>query len=98
MSRPTRSARGPLFGLGKVVATPAAVEFCEVNEVHMLTLVRRHCHGDFGDMDRDDIAANTRAIKSDARVFSSYQIGTQKVWVITEADRTSTCILLPEEY
>ena len=98
MSQRTTPARGPLFGMGQVVATPAAIEFCEVNEVHMLTLVRRHCHGDFGDMDRDDIAANTRAIKSGARVFSNYQIGTQKVWVITEADRTSTCILLPEEY
>lgn len=98
MSRSATPARAPLFGLGQVVATPAAIEFCEVNAVHLLTLVRRHCHGDFGDMDRDDIAANTRAIKSGARVFSSYQVGTKKVWVITEADRSSTCILLPEEY
>ena len=91
-------ARVPLFGLGQVVATPAAIEFCEVNAVHPLTFVRRHCHGDFGDMDRDDIAANTQAIKSGARIFSSYRVGTSKVWVITEADRSSTCVLLPEEY
>lgn len=91
-------ARGPLFGLGQVVATPAAIEFCEVNAVHPLTYVRRHCLGDFGDLDREDIAANTQAIKSGARVFSSYYVGTSKVWVITEADRSSTCVLLPEEY
>lgn len=90
--------RGPLFDLGGVVATPAAIDFCEVNSVHPLTLVRRHCHGDFGDMDREDIATNTQAIKSGARVFSSYQVGTSKVWVITEADRSSTCVLLPDEY
>jgi hypothetical protein len=88
----------PLFGLGQVVATPAAIEFCEANAVHLLTLVRRHSLGDFGDMNRDDIAANTQAIKSSARVFSSYRVGTSKVWVITEADRSSTCVLLPEEY
>jgi len=98
MSQRTTPARGSLFGLGQVVATPAAIEFCEVNAVDPLTFVRRHCHGDFGDMDRDDIAANTQAIKSGARVFSSYQVGTKKVWVITEADRSSTCVLLPEEY
>ena len=92
------TARVPLFGLGQVVATPAAIDFCEVNSVDPLTLIRRHCHGDFGDMDRDDIAANTQAIKSGARVFSSYRVGTKKVWVITEADRSSTCVLLPEEY
>ena len=94
----TWMARVPLFGLGQVVATPAAIDFCEVNAVDPLTFIRRHCHGDFGDMDREDIAANTQAIKSGARVFSSYRVGTKKVWVITEADRSSTCILLPEEY
>jgi hypothetical protein len=94
----TTPARVPLFDLGRVVATPAAIEFCEVNAVDPLTLIRRHCHGDFGEMDSEDIAANTQAIKSGARVFSSYRVGTKKVWVITEADRSSTCVLLPEEY
>ena len=98
MNQRRTHAREPLFDLGQLVATPAAIEFCEVNAVHLLNLVSRHCHGDFGDMDRDDIAANTRAIKSGARVFSSYRVGTSKVWVITEADRSSTCVLLPEEY
>lgn len=88
----------PLFDLGQVVATPAAIDFCQVHSLHPLALVRRHCHGDFGDMDREDIAANTQAIKSGARVFSSYRVGSGKVWVITEADRSSTCILLPAEY
>lgn len=94
----TKPARVPLFGMGQIVATPAALEYCKVNGVHPLTLVRRHCFGDFGAMDREDVAANTQAIKSGARVFSSYQVGTSKVWVITEADRSSTCILLPDEY
>lgn len=88
----------PLFDLGQVVATPAAIDFCQDHSVHPLTLIRRHHHGDFGDMDPGDIAANLSAIKSGARVFSSYQIGSGKVWVITEADRSSTCILLPDEY
>jgi hypothetical protein len=91
-------AGAPLFNPGQVVATPAAIEFCEVNAIHPLTLIHRHCHGDFGNMDREDITANVQAIKSGARVFSSYQVGTNKVWVITESDRTSTCILLPNEY
>ena len=98
MSQRVTLAREPLFRMGQIVATPAAIEFCKVNAVHPLTLVRRHCLGDFGDMDREDIAANTQAIKSGARVFSSYRVGASKVWVITESDRSSTCILLPEEY
>jgi len=54
-----------------------------------ITLLRRHIYGDWQDMDADD---------QEARIFSAFVFGEVKFWVITEADRSSTTILLPEEY
>jgi hypothetical protein len=87
-----------LIPTGQVVATPAALEFCEQHNINPLTLVQRHSGGDWGDLDADDVAANVTAIQHDLRVFSSYKVGEDKVWVITEADRRSTCVLLPSCY
>lgn len=88
----------PLFELGQVVITRAALTFCEVNDVDAVDLVRRHAGGDWGDLDREDVDANVAAVRHDLRVFSSYNLRVGKVWVITEADRSSTCVLLPEDY
>lgn len=87
-----------LLKFGSLVATPGAMRFCEKHKINPLLLLSRHIAGDFGDLSAADVAANVHAIQHDLRVFSSYKIADGKVWVITEADRSSTCILLPEEY
>ncbi len=87
-----------LFTLGKCLATPAARE--ELSELNYspLDLLRRHMSGDWGDLDTDDLDSNEDALHTDARIFSAYIIQGVKFWVITEADRSSTTILLPSEY
>ncbi len=87
-----------LFKLGSVVATPGALQLCEQHRVNPLLLLGRHCSGDWGNLDKADVAANVQAVQHDLRILSSYALGSAKVWVITEADRSSTCLLLPDEY
>jgi hypothetical protein len=87
-----------LFKTGQVVATPGALQFCEANKINPLLLLGRHIAGDWGDLDSADVAANVHAVQHDLRILSSYKLATGKVWVITEADRSSTCVLLPDEY
>ena len=89
-----------LFSLGRCVATPSALEALEAIDVQPTELLRRHQCGDWNDMGDADQAANRQAIKNGARVFTSYNLADGKipVYVITEADRASTTILLPEEY
>ena len=87
-----------LFPLGQVVATPGALAFLAERSITPITLLRRHVGGDFGDIDEQDTKANVQAIQQDTRVFSSYKFPNGRVWVITEADRSSTCLLLPDEY
>ena len=62
-------------------------------------MIRRHGSGDWGDLSADDVAANSEALKDGDRLMSAYSdVFDFKVWVITEADRSSTTILLPEDY
>jgi hypothetical protein len=87
----------PLFPFGRIVATPGALEVLAPEEP--IILLQRHQQGDWGEVDGHDQRANNRALKDGTRVLSSYTTsGGEKVWVITEADRSSTCLLLPEEY
>jgi hypothetical protein len=88
----------PLFQLGKVVITPAASSFCNAHNIDPLLLISRHVNCDWGDLSEQDAAANVLGVQHELRIFSSYQFLTNKVWVITEADRSSTCILLPSDY
>ena len=89
----------PLFGLGAVVATPGALGLLGELEVSPSSLVERHAVGDWGDVPAADARENERGLKHGLRVLSSYPLPTgERVWVITEADRSSTCILLPSEY
>jgi hypothetical protein len=89
----------PVFELGEIIATPAALEFCDSYTVDLRGLLDRHQSGDCGEMNADDVLANMDVIlRGRARVFSSYAIGSQKIWIITEADRSSTTILLPSDY
>ena len=89
-----------LFSLGRVVATPGALEELETLCVTPVSLLDRHITGDWSDMDKEDQQANRQALKEGSRVFSSYKLppDSTKIWVITESDRSSTTILLPEEY
>jgi hypothetical protein len=87
-----------LFQLGKTLATPCARE--ELSELNYspLDLLRRHMSGDWSEMDEDDQQSNRDAITEGSRIFSAYTIQGTKFWMITEADRSSTTILLPSEY
>jgi hypothetical protein len=82
--------------LGAVVATPGALE--AVGREGCLALLRRHAGGDWGDLDSFDRAQNTRALEVGERVLSAYDLPEGGFYVITEADRSSTCILLKSEY
>lgn len=85
--------------LGQVGITPPALAVLQEVGVHPLLLLSRHYTGDWGALDPEDWAANDFALRTgDLRILSSYPVGRHVVWIITEADRSSTCILLPEEY
>ena len=88
-----------LFSLGRVVAAPAALEALAEGSEDPYLYLGRHVTGDWGDLDREDHAANTLALMTGERILSAYRTSRDaKLWVITEADRSSTCLLLPDEY
>ena len=88
----------PLFELGAVVATPGVLGLLGGLEVSPSSLIERHAAGDWGDVPAADARENERGLKHGLRVLSSYHLPTgERVWVITEADRSSTCVLLREE-
>lgn len=85
--------------LGQVVATPAALEAIEASGEPLLSYLVAHSTGDWGDVDPEDAAANEEAVLFHARIMSVYTLSTGvKIWVITEADRSYTTVLLPSEY
>ena len=86
------------FHLGRVVATPGALKMLVEAGEDPLSLLSRHCSGDWGEIDVHDRRENERSIKNGWRVLSAYPVGEKKVWIITEADRSVTTLLLPEEY
>ena len=89
----------PKFSLGQIVATPGALEAIEKSQQSPSDFLARHLEGDWGDLCDEDKEANDQALIDGSRIFSSYQIcKEEKIWVITEADRSSTTILLPSEY
>ena len=89
----------PLFPLGRVVATPGALEALAKVEQSPWVYVQRHQRGEWGDMDPDDLQANERALQDGSRLFSAYTLPSGiRLWIITEADRSCTTALLPLEY
>jgi hypothetical protein len=91
--------RETLFTLGRVVATPGALRLLAKRNIQSLALIARHADGDWSEMDLDDQKANLLAVRDGLRVFSAYWVSkTERVWVITEHDRSSTTVLLPSEY
>jgi hypothetical protein len=89
----------PLFSLGSIVATPPALEALRRTGEDASTFINRHLTGDWGDLSETDKQENDVAIDVPLRILSAYTLKDQtKIWVITEADRSSTCVLLPEDY
>lgn len=88
-----------VFSLGKIVATPGALEALEASGESPLDFIQRHASGDWGEVDEHDREANEQGLMHGARLLSAYRTqGDVRLWIITEADRSSTCILRPEEY
>jgi len=85
------------FRLGHLVATPNALS--HLTQEDILRATQRHQSGDWGDLCADDRAANERALREGTRLLSVYRsTAGVKFWLITEADRSLTTILLPEDY
>ncbi len=84
------------FPFGQVVATPGA--FAALSPIGCQCLLRKHGQLDPGDLCEADIAENAVSLREGFRILSSYDVDGTKYWVITEADRSSTTVLLPEEY
>ena len=89
-----------LFALGRVVATPGALALLEEMGTSPTELLARHRTGDWGEVPTEDARENELSVREGFRILSSYAVGENgtKVWIITESDRSSTCILLPKEY
>lgn len=83
--------------LGQIVATPAALGV--LTQPDIVAALRRHASGDWGDVDAEDRAANDDALQDGTRLLSVYQSASGTTfWVITEADRSVTTVLLPDDY
>jgi len=99
-------ARPQLFAPGRLFGTPGALRALEEAAVSPFELIQRHVTGDWGDLDAQDKQMNDAAVSAGLRIFSAYQISPPnltlsrrvRIWVITEATRDRTTVLLPEEY
>ena len=88
----------PLFALGQVVSTRSALQFAEAEKIDLAALLIRHHCGDWGEVSEEDRESNESALTMQLRIMSSYRFAQGSVWIITEADRSVTTILLPDEY
>ena len=87
------------FSLGRLLATPGALKALEQSGEEALPYLLRHARGDWGVVCDEDKRLNDEALKDGERLVSAYELkdGT-KIWVITEADRSATTVLMPDEY
>jgi hypothetical protein len=89
----------PRLSLGRLVATPGALRVLQAASASVFSLVNRHARRDWGDICESDRLQNDLAVSNGARVLSSYTLpGRERIWIITEADRSVTTVLLPDEY
>jgi hypothetical protein len=94
-----RDERRHRFILGNVCATPGALKALARADESAFDYLDRHASGDWGEVCKEDWDENELSLVHGFRVLSSYHTGAgDKLWVITEADRSATTILLPEEY
>jgi hypothetical protein len=89
----------PKFSLGQLAATPGALAAFECSGDNLVCFIRRHAQGDWGELSPEDVQENQFSLQNGLRLLSAYCLkdGT-KIWIITEADRSVTTVLLPEEY
>ena len=87
-----------LFQLGAVVMTQGAKRLMEELELDPAHYLARHVTGDWGDLSADDKKENDYSVARSLRILSAYGTGDSKLWIITEADRSVTTILRPDEY
>jgi hypothetical protein len=87
------------FPLGQTYITPGAEEALLIAGQTGIEFLRRHMSGDFGDVSDEDLRENEHSLREGFRLLSVYRTTKgEKLWIIAEADRTSTTILLPSEY
>jgi hypothetical protein len=86
-----------LFQPGQIVATPGALSLAE-RGVNLQECLIRHFNGDWGDLCEEDVVENDISLEHGFRLLSAYNTPCGKLWIITEADRSVTTFLLPEEY
>jgi hypothetical protein len=98
MSTNTDTKSAPLFETGKFHATPNALRFLGALKQSVVPYFDHHTRGDWSEMDHEDQKANQDAIQSGHRIFSSFKAGDGTIWIITEADRSTTTVLLPSDY
>ncbi|MEZ7524803.1 MULTISPECIES: hypothetical protein [Burkholderia] len=90
----------PLFSLGHVLSTPGAIDLLDRTGTNADDLLRRHQSGDWGVVCASDARSNDLAVVNGTRILSTYELGTrrERLWIITEANRRATTLLLPSEY
>ena len=87
------------FPLGQVVATPGALSALEKAEQHPAEFLDRHVNGDWGEVPDADKQENELSVEQGFRILSAYTTSAgDKIWILTEADRSATILMLPEEY
>jgi hypothetical protein len=88
-----------VFSLGRTVATPGALEALAAAGTSPLALLARHAAGDWGELGPEDCRANAWVLAHGERLLSAYRLATgERLWIITERDRSATTLLLPAEY
>ena len=85
------------FNPGNIVATPGALSL-KAQGVNLCGYLQRHLNGDWGDLCDEDKAENAFSLKHGFRLLSAFNTPLGQLWIITEADRSATTFLLPEEY
>ena len=87
------------FQLGRVGATPGALRVLENAKQAPDVFLDRHVNGDWGDVPEEDKQENELSVEQGLRILSAYTTSAgDRIWILTEADRSSTIIMLPEEY
>ena len=92
-------SKQPAFELGQIVATPRALASLKKAGQQAGELLSRHINRDWGDLDEEDRKENEYSLEHGFRLLSAYKTNAgDRLWIITEADRSVTTLLLPEEY
>ena len=95
----THTGNSARFALGQTFITPGAEEALQIAGQTAIEFLRRHMSCDWGELPEEDVKENELSLTKGFRLLSAYQTGKgQKLWIITEADRSATTILLPSEY